>query len=887
MKSDGSVIIDTRMNTSGFDKGMHKSYLNLRKEIDRVEKQLDRLIEKEIKFRDTGGNTESRAFLGMEYDIESLRNKLAELKAEEANLLQNVSFKEISSETERLKEAFENLGKKIDSSRKKLLKFVGNGILNGFKKIGSHIKKFASNMINFDKNTKKANYSMLKMLSTSVLFSTVFRAIRAVTNGFKDGMNNIVQYSYKANVAMSALKSSLTQLKNSFATAFSPILSVVGPILVSFINLISRAVTVVSALFSALSGNSTYTKAVALQEDYAASLKDTSKNADSAKKSLNNYLSGLDELNVNSQESSNDSADISILPENMFKEEEIPIPVNVLAERIKEIFDTIKKLFSENDWNGLGIYISDLLNKGLEHLYNVLNWENVKVRLIPFIEGFTEFFDYFVIGFDWKLLGQTIGTGINTIINSLNLLVEGINWKLLGSSIGEGLNGLFSEVNWENLGNLIGNGFMIAWDLFRGFVYKIDYSEIGLSIADGINGFLETIDLGEMVDSLSQFAIGFLETLTTTIQNTDFELVGQQISNALKAIDWLGIAKGLWDAGTALIGGILDAFGELPAPVQLVIDLFAGFLTASGIKGIISFITGNVLPVIGQVIGFISGAGGIIGLIQEVSALLGPGGIFALAIGAAVTVLLLLIQNWDEITATMTAFDEFLQNVFSIDWTESFGALGEVFNAFSFILSDLWNNGIKKTFTGIIDFITGIFTGNWKKAWSGIKDIFSGIFSSIKTIAFSNFNIIIGAVNGLINAIEQGLNGIINLINGLSFDIPEWVPVFGGKKFSLNIPNITVPRIPYLATGAVIPPNAPFLAILGDQRHGNNIEAPEDLIRQIVREEAGLNAEVISLLAEIVRNTRETADKDFGVSIDSRELVSAYDERKARNGYAF
>ena len=840
MASDGSVIIDTRMNTSGFDKGMQKSYMNLRKEIDKVEKQLDRVIEKQIKFVETGGNRESRAFLGMEYDIEHLREKLAELKAQEADLLKNVSFKKSSIAVESLKRSFEELGEKINSANKKLLKFVGKGILNGFKKIGIFIKRFVSNMVNLDKSTKKANYSMLKMLGTSLLFSSVFRAISTVVNGFKEGMNNLVQYSEKTNIAMSALKSSLTQLKNSFATAFSPILSVAAPILVSFINLISKAATAVGAFFSALSGNTTYTKAVSVQEDYAASLKDTSKNADDAKKSLNKYLSGLDEIRTfTSKDNESKSEDVGISPGQMFTEESIPVPIASFAEKVKEIYENIKSLFEEQDWKGLGLYIADGLNKGLQYIYNVLHWDNVKDKIVPFIEGFTEFFDYFVIGFDWELLGRTIGAGINTIINTLNLLIDGINWQLLGSSFADGVNGLFSEVNWENLGNFLGNKFMIAWDIFIGFVYKLDYKEIGLSIAEGINGFLDKIDLGEMVDSLSKFAVGFLDTLATTIKNVDWEKVGQQIGYALKSIDWIGIAKGLWDAGTSLIGGLLDAFGELPAPVQLVIDLFAGFLVASGVQGIVDFITTKFLPIIGQVIFYISSNGGVLGAIKSIAAALGTGGLLPLAIGGAVTALLLLIQNWDDVKAAMTAFDDFLQNVFAIDWTESFGALGEVFNAFSYILEDLWNNGIKKIFTGIIDFITGIFTGNWERAWNGIKDIFSGVMNTLEGVAKAPINAVIGAFNGLISGLEKGLNHVIDMLNEIEFDVPDWIPGIGGKSFDIDIPKIKAPKIPYLATGAVIPPNAPFMAMLGDQKHGNNIEAPEDLIRKIVREETG------------------------------------------------
>ncbi|MFG6331467.1 MAG: hypothetical protein K1W28_06510 [Lachnospiraceae bacterium] len=79
------------------------------------------------------------------------------------------------------------------------------------------------------------------------------------------------------------------------------------------------------------------------------------------------------------------------------------------------------------------------------------------------------------------------------------------------------------------------------------------------------------------------------------------------------------------------------------------------------------------------------------------------------------------------------------------------------------------------------------------------------------------------------------------MLNGLSFEAPDRVPIIGGKSLDLNIPKISPVKIPYLATGAVIPPNAPFLAMMGDQRHGTNLEAPESLIRKIVREETGRN----------------------------------------------
>ena len=142
-------------------------------------------------------------------------------------------------------------------------------------------------------------------------------------------------------------------------------------------------------------------------------------------------------------------------------------------------------------------------------------------------------------------------------------------------------------------------------------------------------------------------------------------------------------------------------------------------------------------------------------------------------------------------------------------------------------------NEIKTIFSGLIKFISGVFSGDFDKAWEGIKDIFKGIW-----------NTIIDLLNGAINIIIKGLNWLIKQMNKISFDVPSWVPYVGGKSIGVNISPISENVLPHLAKGAVIPANDEFLAVLGDQTHGNNIEAPEGLIRKIVREESGGSGEV-------------------------------------------
>lgn len=136
--------------------------------------------------------------------------------------------------------------------------------------------------------------------------------------------------------------------------------------------------------------------------------------------------------------------------------------------------------------------------------------------------------------------------------------------------------------------------------------------------------------------------------------------------------------------------------------------------------------------------------------------------------------------------------------------------------------------GIKDIFNGLITFITGVFTGDWAKAWEGLKQVFKGIWNSILAI-----------VGGVLNAIIKGINWVIDKMNTLQFDIPDWVPIIGGKHVGLSIPHIAEWNVPYLAQGAVIPPNREFLAVLGDQTNGTNIEAPLDTIVSAVQQALG------------------------------------------------
>lgn len=166
-------------------------------------------------------------------------------------------------------------------------------------------------------------------------------------------------------------------------------------------------------------------------------------------------------------------------------------------------------------------------------------------------------------------------------------------------------------------------------------------------------------------------------------------------------------------------------------------------------------------------------------------------------IGAIVALVTLIATKGDEIQALLQKVDDFLQNIFAKDWTEQFGVLGNILNAFFAILKGVWDS-IKEIFDGIIDFIRGVFTGDWERAWEGVKGIFKGVFDALVTIAKAPLNLIIGLINGLID----GINWLIDGINKISFTVPDWVPVIGGKSVGFNLGHVG--KIAYLAQGGVL-----------------------------------------------------------------------------------
>ena len=179
----------------------------------------------------------------------------------------------------------------------------------------------------------------------------------------------------------------------------------------------------------------------------------------------------------------------------------------------------------------------------------------------------------------------------------------------------------------------------------------------------------------------------------------------------------------------------------------------------------------------------------------------------------------------------LTPFMSLVKKLFSVDWVKYFGVAGIAPQVLCDLIKSIFGT-MKNVFIGIMNFIKYAFTGDWRNAWQSVKNIFSSIMSGIG-------DVVRAPINGIISRVNQAIGAINNLIRGVN-RIPH-----------VNIP--TIGRIPHLASGAVIPPNQEFLAMLGDQKSGNNIEAPEGLIRKIVREESGKGNGSYTFVAQLDR----------------------------------
>ena len=417
---------------------------------------------------------------------------------------------------------------------------------------------------------------------------------------------------------------------------------------------------------------------------------------------------------------------------------------------------------------------------------------------------------------DWAGAAKLLADKLNSLVEAW----DAYDWGLsLGHKLQNGITFLYTFIttaNWNQIGRKLA-------ECVNGILEPIDGYQLGAVLAGKfsisirmLGDFLANLDWGQLAAKFSDFARGFLDAISEAIQSVDWTQIGRNVVDFITNIDWVGL---LLSAGT-LGASILDAIEQF---ITGIIDQAKRWL-------------GDKL----QDVGTYTVQGFLLGMLSE----------------------LVNIADWINehlfqpiVDAVCDLFGIHSPSTVAFDWG-------------TYIMEGL-KNGLSSMFPDISDKLSELlqlFRQHWENLKQNTSEAWQGIADGIKQA----INGILAAVNGMLQGMVSGINGAIDALNKLSFTIPDWVPAFGGKHWGLNLPRVTAPQIPYLAQGAVIPANREFLAVLGDQQHGTNVEAPLETIKQALAEVMAQDDREISVTV----NTR----------LDGDVLYRASERAKARRG---
>lgn len=369
------------------------------------------------------------------------------------------------------------------------------------------------------------------------------------------------------------------------------------------------------------------------------------------------------------------------------------------------------------------------------------------------------------------------------------------------------------------------------------------------SIADGLSSILETLITG-----YNTYILPVLQGLAEQIKGLLEGPLGDAI---LKIEAFLGklidSLKLLWES--VLVPLINWIIANLLPVVAKIIDV-VGTTAIKVIKSLIKII-GDVADTLSGIIDFLVG-------VFTGDWELAWQGIKEIANGAWSLIKDIITGAWDVIKTVTKGALSIIKSIINVTWNAIKAVTSTVWNAIKKTLSGLWS-ALKTTAKTVFDAIKTKVTGVWDKikdktsrTWESVTTFVSNKVEAIKTAITDKFNAARDAVKsafeGIVNFIKAPINQAISIVNDAigkinnaiggiesAFSFGPWTiqTPWGSKTIGFRATFPRVETLPYLASGAVIPPRGEFLAVLGDQKKGNNLEAPESLLRQIVREESG------------------------------------------------
>lgn len=753
------------------------------------------------------------------------------------------------------------LNKALSGTLNNALRTVGGLGARVFGTLQQAVDGLRAKLTQSSKNLAKFRNRLMSIVSGALVFNLISAGLRKIT-----------EWMGSAALSSATLRAALGNLQGAASTAAAPLLQAILPALTAIANAAATAFYYIAQLVSFLTG-----KSIGASQSAAKAMGKYAKAAKSAGSAADGALAKFDELDVLDKNSGGGAG--AITPNYDFNTD-------------NPFLDEIMQAIKDGDWYGVGQLIGEKLRDSL----NAIPWPDIQdkarawaTNIANCINGFIE-----VPGL-WEAIGHTVAQGLNTALIFADTLMQGIHWDSLGAGLARGITTAVAELDWPLLGRVLTDGMRAAILTLYSFVQTYTgWADLGNSIAACINSAIANIPWMEAGLGLSGFVVGLLHTLIATVQGTDWMALGQNIVSMVSAIDWVGLFSAMGTLAIDVlqaINGILDqvdwdAVGQKIMECIEAVD-WAGILSQLGeiINNnwplLLAILGAALLPqistfILSTVLGTVLNA-----LAVFIASVVASIGLWPLLLVAAVSVILAAIietlrKHGDDIRAGVDKFGETIADIIRSAGEKVKEIWNGLWLTVKLIGMQLWEDITQ----GWNDFWTNIGTAldsaaadiqqGWNDAWTAVSDFVSDIWEGITDTIETAINGIIGLVNSMISAIVGGVNGVISVLNGFGFDVPEWAQdKLGVERVGFNIDPITAPQIPYLAQGAVIPANHEFLAVLGDQTNGTNIEAPLATIQQALAEvmEAYTGQQDITIrfagdLAQLARVLKPYIDKE-------------------------
>lgn len=654
-------------------------------------------------------------------------------------------------------------------------------------------------------------------------FRSLFFLVRRLRKYIGEGIQNMAQFNdgnNHVNASITRLLSSLLYLKNAWATAFSPILQFVTPWLEALIDKIAQVGNAFARFLGVLLGQKQVFQAVKVKAaDYADGLDNVGGSASGAAdktKKLTDRLAAFDDLNVLGVDRDPDASGrggggglgnkYTPDPNDMFK------LVDVDPSEFKGIFDIIDKIKEK------------IKDSGVIEAFDRLKTAFDKFKDSPIVKTLAEIVLY--------LADTAFTSALSIVTNLFNLLADILNGDLKTGL--QDFKSLLADLTFDPLIALAGVFDKIFGTDIAGWL-------------QGVKKAIKDIDLSKLP--------GY-EKMVSALE--DLKLAWDNFKNALKdfweLLDETGVLDVLEKHIVTLVEiGFDILLHELAFTLtlvgdalQIIADILSGDWPAvfDDIKNTLADLNYHPLETVASVLDDIYGTD-ISGWLDNVHQ-----GIENISFAELVQG---IVDGWETIKSAFWLGVGVIASLLGIT-DEKFNWFSKKVSAFKQFLADTWVA------------IRVAATNTFNTLAEDIRLIWNRLKGYIETPV----NAIISIINVLIGGLEKMVNGIADALNKIKIDIPNWVPDWGGKSVGFNLKHVTLTRVPHLAQGAVIPPNREFMAVLGDQSHGTNIEAPLDTIKQAVAEVLATsgNAEMIQLLQQLIqvveRKNLTIGDKEIG-----------------------